>query len=269
MLTLNNQEVWKTLKQIADEAFPEKSGMVKAFRVAIHATESNTRHGDYNLMTREIRIFNLSRKTAHIIKTTIHELAHHCDCSFYGKTAHDKQFYITYKQLLEVAHRMGKINLADTTDEIDSRDLSAMSKKVGRPQYEAQVKRGGHVIKVDNAFAIKDQLKEHGYRFSSTEKLWLIEVSDAQLPAEKTWVESKTAPANIRVVCVDDNTIESIYFAIVGKKITGKNDEMKALGFKFDQARGWYKRILASEKNTFCQLVKTRFNISPSFTGTL
>lgn len=269
MLTLNNHEVWKTLKEIAEEAFPEKKGMVKSFRVSIYATESNTKHGDYNLMSREIRIFNLSRKTAHIIKTTIHELAHHCDCSFYGKTAHDKQFYTTYKQLLEVAHRMGKINLADTTDEIDSRDLSAMVKKVGKPQYESQVKRGGHIIKVDNAFTIKDQLKEHGYRFSSTEKLWLLEISDAQLPAEKAWIEGKTDSANIRIVGVDDNTIDSIYFAIVGKKIFGKNDELKALGFKFDQARGWYKRILASEKNTVSQLVKERFSVTPSFTGTL
>jgi len=269
MLTLNNNEVWKTLKEIAEETFPEKKGMLKAFRVSIHATESNTRHGDYNLMTREIRIFNLSRKTAHIIKTTIHELAHHCDCSFYGKTGHDKQFYTTYKHLLEVAHCMGKINLADTTDEIDSRDLSAMVKKVGKPHYEAQARRSGHIIKVDKAFAIKDQLKEHGYRFSSTEKLWLLEVADAQLPTEKAWVESKTESANIRIVALDDNTIESIYFAIVGKKLFGKNDELKELGFKFDQARGWYKRILASEKNSLSLLVKERFNITPAFTGTL
>jgi len=269
MLTLNNYEVWRTLKEIAEEAFPEKKGMVKTFRVSIHATESNTKHGDYSLLTREIRIFNLSRKTAHIIKTTIHELAHHCDCSFFGKTGHDKQFYTTYKQLLEVAHRMGKINLADTADEIDSRDLSAMAKKVGKPQYEAQVKRGGHIIKVDNAFAIKDELKEHGYRFSSTEKLWLMEVTDEQLVSEKSWVEGKTQQANIKIVGLDDNTIESIYFGIVGKKLFGKNDELKALGFKFDNARGWYKRILASEKNAFSKMVKERFSISPSFTGTL
>lgn len=269
MLTLNNHEVWKTLKEIAEAAFPELQGTLKAFRVSIHATESKTKHGDYNLVTREIRIFNLSRKTAHIIKTTIHELAHHCDCSFYGKTGHDKQFYTTYKHLLEVAHRLGVINLADTTDLIDSRDLSAMSKKVGKPQYQAQTKRGGHIIKVDNAFPIKEQLKEHGYRYSGTEKLWLLEVTDEQLLTEKSWIEAITAVTNIRIVSVDDNTIDSIYFAIVGKKLFGKNEELKALGFKFDQARGWYKRILASEKNATTQLTNERFNITPLFTGTL
>lgn len=270
MLTFNNHEVWKTLKEIAEEAFPEKTGTLKAFRVSIYATESNTKHGDYNLMTREIRIFNLSRKTAHIIKTTIHELAHHCDCSFYGKTAHDKQFYTTYKKLLEVAHRMGKINLADTTDEIDSRDLSAMAKKVGKPLYEAQVKHDGYVIKVDNAFTIKDQLKEHGYRFSVTEKLWLLEVTNEQLSFEKAWVESITAAVNVRIVGVDDNTIDSIYFAIVGKKnLFGKNEELKTLGFRFDQARGWYKRIRAAEKTATTQQVRDHFNITPLFTGTL
>lgn len=87
----------------------------------------------------------------------------------------------------------------------------AMAKKVGKPHYEgAQARRSGHVIKVDKAFAIKDELKEHGYRFSSTEKLWLLEVADAQLPTEKAWV-NKTESANIRIVALDDNTIESVY----------------------------------------------------------
>ena len=269
MLTLNNHEVWRTLKEIAEEAFPENKGKIKAFRVSIHAIESRTKHGDYSLLTREIRIFNLSRKTAHIIKTTIHELAHHCDCSFYGTTAHDKQFYITYKRLLEIAHRMGKINLADTADEIDSRDLSAMVKKVGAPQFEAQARRSGHLIKVDNAFAIKDLLKEHGYRYSSTEKLWLMEVLDGQLEEERRWVEGKTQQGNIKIVGVDDNAIESIYFGIIGKKFFGKNDELKTLGFRYDSARGWYKRIRASEKDEFSKLVRERFKVAPSFTGTL
>ncbi|MCD5327969.1 hypothetical protein ACFFU8_08950 [Chromobacterium piscinae] len=270
MQTLNNHEVYKTLRSIAETAYPEKLAEIRTFRVSIHAIESNSRHGDYNLLTREIRIFNLSRKTAHLIKTTIHELSHHIDCCFYGKTAHDKQFYTTYKHLLEVAHKMSVINLAETTDQIDSRDLAAMAKKVGAPRYETQQPKSGFLIKVDNAFAIRDQLKEHGYRFSSTEKLWILEVAETTKAKEETWI-LKIAPAgSVRVIALAENDIESIYFGIVGKKIpASRNPELKDLGFKFDKARGWYKRIKASEKDAFTRLCADRFQLRPSFTGTL
>ncbi|WP_226034435.1 hypothetical protein [Aquitalea palustris] len=270
MITLNNYDVYKSLRSIAETAFPDKISEIKSFKVSIHATESNTKHGDYNLLTREIRIFNLSRKTAHIIKTTIHELAHHLDCCFYGKTAHDKQFYTTYKHLLEVGHKMGTINLADTTDAIDSRDLSAMAKKVGTPKYETQAPKSGFLIKVDNAYSIKDEIKAHGYRFSTTEKLWIMEVDQASRAKEELWILKLTAAANVKIVPLSENNIESIYFGIVGKKIPqGRNVELKDLGFKFDKSRGWYKRIKASEKESFSQLCAERFQVRPSFTGTL
>ena len=80
ILTLNEYELQRVLKEIAETAFPEKE--VWYFKVLIISQESKGKHGDYNLMSKEIRIFNLSRKTAHIIKTTIHELAHHCQNCF-------------------------------------------------------------------------------------------------------------------------------------------------------------------------------------------
>ena len=69
ILTLNEYEITKALKDIAEQTFPSQE--FRYFKVMIMSQESKTRHGDYNQATKEIRIFNLSRKTAHIIKTTI------------------------------------------------------------------------------------------------------------------------------------------------------------------------------------------------------
>lgn len=270
MHTLNNADVYRTLRQLADTAYPEKAHQIRHFKISIHAQESATKHGDYAPHTAEIRIFNLSRKTAHIIKTTIHELAHHIDCSLYGKTGHDKQFYTTYKHLLETAHSMGIINLADTTDEIDSRDLSAMAKKVGAPTYTHQQAKEGWLIKIDNAFAIKDQLKARGYRFSATEKLWLLEVDATTRTTEETWVNTLTTANNIRIVPTADNSIQSVYFAIIGKKLpVAHNQILKDNGFRFDTTRGWYKRILAADTDSVTKSCSELFGIKPTFTGTL
>lgn len=270
MLTLNNVEVWKTLKAISEAAFPEKVALISSFRVEIHATESKSRHGDYHPTTKGIRIFNLSRKSSHIIKTTIHELAHHLDCCFNGDSGHHVRFYTIYKHCLEVAHRMGIINLADTVDAIDATDLKGMARCVGELQYEAQQVRSGFIIKVDNSFAFKDQLKAHGYTFSSTEKLWLMEVSAERLDEEKTWINNITVEANIRIVGRDDNSIDSVYFAILGNKnLFDKKEELKAMGCKYDSSKGWYKRIPASEKNSFIKVAQAQFSITPSFTGKL
>jgi hypothetical protein len=270
MLTLNNGTVWKALKEIAEASYPDKIALIRHFSVDVQAKESKTRHGDYTYATRGIRIFNLSRKSSHIIKTTIHELAHHLDVCFNGSSGHGVPFYTIYKHCLETAHRMGVINLADTVDAIDATDLKGLARKVGELRYEAQAARDGFIVKVDNAFAIKDQLKGRGFTFSSTEKLWIKEVAAVDVDTEKVCVVALAGEKNVRIVGRDSNTIDSVYFAILGKKdLFDKKDDLKTFGCKYDSARGWYKRIQANEKKDFTNAVVRQFGITPSFTGSL
>ncbi|WP_207002574.1 hypothetical protein [Trinickia mobilis] len=270
MLTLSNYEVYCTLKSIAETTYPDRVDKMRNFSVEVLAQESRTRHGDYHPSTRKIRIYNLSRKTAFIIKTTIHELAHHVDCCFYGKTAHDLQFYTTYKHLLETAHVMGVINIADVTDEIDARDILQLEKKAGRLVYDQQVAKDGLLIKVDRAFDIRDLLKERGYRYSATEKVWVLECDDSILEDEQGWLHGVTDATNVKVVRIAENTIESVYFCILGKNgFYGRQDELKELGFRFDQKKGWLKRIPAAEQASLARQVEKQFGVKATFRGKL
>ena len=263
MLTLSNYEVWSTLKSIAETAYPDRVDEVKTFSVEVIAKEQKSFHGDYHLHTRKIRIFNLSRKTASIIKTTIHELAHHLDCCFDGRTGHDVQFYTKLKHLLETAHCMEAINLADVVDEIDSRDMRQLVRLVGEPQFAPHEDNGGLLIKIDNAFSIKDELKERGYRFSPTERVWILEADQSILEDEQGWLHGAIDAKNVQIVPKSENRIESIYFCVLGKKgFYGRQDELKASGFRWHEKHGWYKRIPAAEKKAVEKDVIQKFGVT-------
>ena len=98
----------RVLRKIAEETFPEAT--ILPFKIEIHPKEMKSRHGDYHPGKKVIRIFNLSQKNDYTIATALHELAHHCEFSLYGKTGHSKQFYETFKSLLETAIFMGVVD---------------------------------------------------------------------------------------------------------------------------------------------------------------
>ena len=268
MLTFSDSEVWKELREIAVSAFPTVK--LKPFRVSIEQRESKSVHGDYHPLTGNIRIFNLSRKTAHIIKTTIHELAHHVDVCVRGKSGHDKEFYVIYKRLLEKAHEMGKIDLSDTIDEIDARDLSSMKKKVGSPIYKESVRKEGVVLKALNSFDAKDELKAKGFVFSPTEKAWVISL-DSKESSEiiRKEILAKFPKIEFKFSDLDNNEIESIYFAVLGRdsSLYEKREVLKSSGWRFDQSKGWFKRIKASETKETISQAKKAFGKVPFVSG--
>lgn len=270
MLTLNSHEVHRTLKSIAYETYPDRHGKILSFSVDVIAKEMKSFHGDYHPGLRKMRIFNLGRPTAWIVKTSVHELAHHIDCCFYGKTGHDLQFYTTYKQLLETGHRMGVIDLDLVTDEIGVRDVRQLEKIAGPLVYETQVKKSGWLLKVDNAFSFKDELKQRGYTYSSTERVWLIECDASILEDEQGWLHAQTDAQNIRVVAADENEIESVYYCIMGKDgMFAHKEALKADGFTFNSKYGWYKRILAKDQKGLAKDLQGKYKVTPKFKGSL
>lgn len=270
MLTLNSHDVHRHLRSIALEAYPNQQNELRSFTVEVVAQERKTFHGDYHFAHRKIRIFNLSRPTAHIIKTSVHELAHHVDCCFYRRTGHDKQFYTTYKQLLETGHRMGILDLALVTDAIGLRDIAQLERSVGPLVFDAGTKKDGWLIKVDNAFKIKDELKSRGYAYSNTERVWLIECDNSILEDETGWLHQVIASENVRVIAAAENEIDSIYFCVMGKNgLFQHKEHLKADGFKFDNKHGWYKKVPAKAQREIGQSLKAKYAVEPKFRGSL
>jgi hypothetical protein len=270
MLTLNTNEVHRTLKSIALEAFPDHTDKILSFTLEIVAKEMKSFHGDYHQSLRKLRIFNLSRPTAHIVKTSVHELAHHVDCCLYGKTGHDKQFYTTYKHLLETGHKMGVVDISLVVDVIGMRDIAQLEKIAGRLVFAPQVKQEGWLIKVDNAFKIKDELKQRGYGYSSTERVWLIQCDDSILEDEKGWLHQNIEEEKIRVVPAAENQIDSIYYCIMGKEgMFQHKDALKTDGFTFSGTHGWYKRVLAKDQKALAVELQAKYRVLPKFKGAL
>ncbi len=270
MQTLSNHEVWRNLRDIALAAYPTRARELRPFTVDVLAQESRTKHGDYMPSTGAIRIFNLSRATHEIIKTTVHELAHHVDVCFTGKTGHDLAFYGNYRHLLETAHDMRIVDLAKVGDDISVRDLDMMCKKVGAPDWQPHaIQPDSYLIKVDNAFAHKDALKAAGFRFSPTEKKWVREVTGGERAAAEAETRQVAPGAEVTVVNTADNTIDSVYFAVMGKDLWGMNDRLREAGFSFHKTRGWFRRIAASDKDRVGRECLEAFGTSPKFMGTL
>lgn len=154
------------------------------FRFEIVKKEMKTKHGDYMGELRRIRIFNTeSRSLTHLIKTSIHELAHHIDYCNRGNSDHSKAFYGEYRLLLFAALDLGLLDLTDALESArDSTDANKMKlilveyMELGRARRET-IKRASRIC-VYNAYDIKEPLKKMGFRWDSCSKAWSKELGE-------------------------------------------------------------------------------------------
>lgn len=264
MQTFNDGEVWETLRAVARRCYPDKLGLIKDTKVTVYAAEHPNRHGDYDLITREIRIFNLSRPKAAIIKTTVHELAHHLDFCFYGSTCHNKRFFVVYKCLLETAHRMRVVNLAEANDPILNHDITRLEAKVGRLEYKPFEPSNDFIVKVRIPSKDRIMLVDRGYRLSEKEQCWIREFTIEELAEEVRWLRASVPEDRVIIVRADENVIDAVYLGVIGKdkRLFEKRDELMLAGFRRDPVRGWYKKIRASQKEQFEQAVKHEYGVT-------
>ena len=154
------------------------------FRYEIVNKEMKSKHGDYTGALRRIRIFNTeSRSLTHLIKTSIHELAHHIDHCNRGKSDHSKDFYKEYRLLLFAALDLGLLDLTDALEGArDSTDANKMKlilveyMELGRAKRD-RIKRAAR-ISVYNAYDIKGPLKAMGFRWDPESKAWAKELDE-------------------------------------------------------------------------------------------
>lgn len=244
-----NYQYHRVLRKIAEETFPKAT--ILPFKVEIHPKEMKTKHGDYNPKKNVIRIFNLSQKVDYTIATALHELAHHCELSLYGKTGHSKQFYEIFKVLLETAVCMGIVDYNTLRLQENANDIRMLEKHVGSVSVLAKsvVSDDEVVIKVLQSFAFRKELKEQGYFYDQVEKAWGKIVPTSKVETEKEFLHRFTSNEQLVVRSLYDLSFEAIYYVFIPNGFTAR-DLLKENGYFFKQRKkqkGWAKKIIATD----------------------
>ncbi|WRU97844.1 hypothetical protein RYX51_22470 (plasmid) [Priestia filamentosa] len=249
---MSSYNIYQTLCDVVKKAYPEDQYPNNAFTkffVDIKVKEMKTVHGRYYPKTRKIEIFNLSRPNGHIITTSLHEVAHHIDQCLRQKSDHTKAFYEVFYQLLVTAMGMGLVTQEDILTEDDSADKGRLEKHFGPIEEweisEQDYKKNQYVIKVKQAFSIKDKLKNRGYKYSSLDQAWTKELNEEGVEEEKStvaqWIDEKC------IVTEQANTIkiESYYYLCVSNCYDHR-DYLKENGFRWNgygMKKAWVKKI--------------------------
>ena len=269
-----NKKIHEILTEIALKTYPDVKHV--KFYLDIENKEMKSFHGDWSLPSNKgyatIRIFNLSRGTKDIIKTSIHELAHNTEFSIYKKTGHSKRFYEVYKKLLTTAIHMNLFSLNDMDDVDSKHDLDMLIKHHGPitlDESKVDAYKGDiAIVKIKKSFDIKDQLKELDYNYNALEKCWNIEIDKADLESHLVKIKALTPEANIIVTDYSDLKIDTYGYLIVTGSTFDIKDELKSSGFIFNGynigANAWVKKILMKDKQSEVNKLKKYSSIKIS-----
>jgi hypothetical protein len=263
--------IYTMLRTIADETYPNRIGR---FSLDMLPDEFASKHGDYNQATKKIRIMNLSRGEGTILVTTIHELAHHCEVFNTGKTGHGETFYLTMRDLMITAMRHGWVVPEDLQELAGGSAPSnrAFVRKFGDDLRQIKSSTTGSrtsIVKVFDAFAIKDALKAAGYGWSKLELCWTKEVHADQIEQEMRFV---AACGQARVVVQDARraTMDVVFHAVVRNGVE-QREKLKAAGYRFKgygyTSPVWVKRISAEERDAEARFLKSIGCMSVKFEG--
>ncbi len=267
---------WKVhtvLNDIAKMTFPEVK--IRKFYVKIEDRELKTKHGDYEWNrvegTHTIRTFNLSRKSKVIVKTSVHELAHHVEVCMYEDTGHSKRFYEIYKRLLEVSVKMGILTYEDIRS---VRDIKILEKHCGAIEVQfdpsMEYKKDKINIKVFNSYSIKDILSSRGYKYSGMEQAWCKEIDKNTLDEEKEYLSTIIDSDNIKVYRGHELAIEARYYVIVGNSYNYK-EILKDNGYIYkgynQKGNVWVKKIRANQLDKEKELLSTMQGIEVKVKG--
>ena len=249
----NNVEVKTILEDIVFYTYNGKVDdktyeRLTKFYVKLENKVTNSYHGFYKYNDSSITITNLYRNQTSIVCTTIHELAHHVDRVFRGKSDHSKEFYAVFGQLLYTGLNMGLFSkeeaLAMQTDASDSNKVKKIvdSYKPESISYKTDVKK----VIVKNCYDIKDILKEKGFKFNALSKAWEYEINSAEEEKYNEWL--KTLKCDFEIIEGNKMQIEAVGMLIATDGSYENKDELKKNGFYWNtQQKRWQKKILMQD----------------------
>ncbi|MBC1228804.1 hypothetical protein, partial [Listeria booriae] len=189
----SNVQLRGILLDVLEIAFPPEdvgTDKLSQFYLELHPKEMAKRHGDYNIDTHLIRLFNLSRPYKRIIMTGLHEVAHHIESTLHGESKHQKRFYGYLQQLLITAMSMEIFTKKDLVEDQTNPDPEKLEKFFGKIAYwkvnKIPYKQTKCHIRILNAYEWRDILKGFGYQYLTLEQIWMkeIELVDKELEAD-------------------------------------------------------------------------------------
>ena len=261
----NNVEVKQILEDIVFYTYngkvsEEMYSKLTKFYVKLENKVTNSYHGLYKYNDNSITITNLYRNQTSIICTTIHELAHHVDRVFRGKSDHSKEFYAVFSKLLYTGLNMGLFSKEEALKmETDASDSNKVKKIIDdyTPQsidYKSDEKK----IVVRNCYNVKDTLKEKGFKYNSLSKTWEMSKHDFE-------IENLLNSLNCEYEILEGNNmqIEAVGMLIATDGSYEYKDELKSNGFYWNpQKKRWQKKIQMQDyEKEMYQLNKLRYKV--------
>lgn len=244
-----NIKVKKILEDIIDNAYPDVSDIsrnkYKRFYLEIIPKELKSKSGTYFLDKKKIEIYNLSHDSKTIVKTCIHELAHHIDFCNRGTSDHQMEFYECYRALLYAAMNMRII----TPEQLKNDFLHADGKKVKKivdewkPAY-VSYKSDTFIFRAIGAYEFRYMLKGRGYKWNSMEETWDKECTGEECNTEEGFL--RETGITYKKVSASDFNIEAIGYLVCEKDSYLYKDALKEHGFHFHSEgrhKYWRKKV--------------------------
>lgn len=258
----------KALDYVIAETFPNED--IPKMKVEFMAKETKSFHGDYNCKTQKTRIGNLSRPPVHIIITSLHEAAHHCEYAMTGKTGHQKSFYVIYNKLMITAIRIGLFDYETARTMTDTSCIRQLERHCGpiteTASPERRYKKDRILIYVFYGYNFRQELQRRGYFYNSRAKAWEREMAKTEEGSERAFLGTLSDSI---IVWVTDNMLDLTVFATI--TVTGKTygckDILLSLNFNYrkkslpgSNETGWFKRVRSTELKDYQNAIKILSN---------
>ena len=260
--TVLNVKIKKMLSDIIEEAFKGNIllNRYKSFYITILNKELKTTSGCYNPQKHELQIYSLCRDTRAVLKTCLHEAAHHIDCCNRGESSQGEEFYEAYKKLIHASLNMGIFQPEDFKKDNSSNDRNKVLRIVEawiprEAQYHQLV-----TVKISNGYEWKDYLKENGFKWNKLEKTWEKENCEHDIIEYLDEHSISYRMENFSNIEIDATV------SIVASGCTYESKEkLKENGFRFCNKQ-WVKKTKSqAAKNEVAHLTKFFYGCAVSF----
>ena len=256
------------LNSVIKRTFPKEK--IAPLEIEFMNQETKSIHGTYNAKENKARIGNLSRPPAHVLITSLHEAAHHCEYQMTGQTGHQRSFYMIYNQLMTTAIEMGMFTYKTATEVTDSASIRQLKRYCGpitiKMNPEKKYKKGKCLIYVFDGYSQRKILSERGYHFNSRAKAWEKELLKEDELGEKEYL--KNLSDSITVWTTEDMLDLTIYAIIT---VTGKTYECKdilsSLNFTYRDkipgmnVNGWDKKVQSVQLPDYANAIRILGNV--------
>ena len=166
----------------------EKRERLKWYKLYVLPREKKRSGGMYYYNENRLEVYNPRLGSDFMASTLIHELSHRMSYQFHGSagTGHGKEFYAEYTRLIYAALDMGILTEDTFTNDTWSSDKNKVRKIISKykPNPVEYTMNFPPVVKVYNAYSIKEDLKTRGYTWNTIELLWEKETDNTEDEAQ-------------------------------------------------------------------------------------